>query len=95
MKLIFHGETITAGNTPRQRGLPYRKFGPTADNTNNHWHTASTLSNWTRYGDSLVPTIFLNLVDGGSGDNDGAVNGRIVDPGGLATLKPIAASQEH
>ncbi len=63
-------------------GTVYYKFGRTADNATPHWYAfagAAISGN----------TITLTLTDGGAGDDDGAANSVIDDPGGPAV--PVLA----
>ena len=65
----------------------YYKFGPTSDNATAHWYpflfdgTTGAVIDAGPDADSLPELIVLHFVDGGRGDDDLTVNGRIVDPG--------------
>ncbi len=60
-------------------GTRYYKYGPTADNPDDHWYA---------YPGAVISgnTITLTLTDGGTGDSDLSVNGIIDDPGGPAWI---------
>ncbi len=60
-------------------GTRYYKYGPTADNPDDHWYA---------YPGAVISgnTITLTLTDGGAGDSDLSVNGIIDDPGGPAWI---------
>ncbi|SEA54712.1 IPTL-CTERM sorting domain-containing protein [Marinobacterium iners] len=60
-------------------GARYYKYGPTADNPDDHWYA---------YPGAVISgnTITLTLTDGGAGDSDLSVNGIIDDPGGPAWI---------
>ncbi len=62
--------------TPAPDGYEWYKYSPT-----NSWYdySANCVSNHTR------DQVTITLVDGGIGDDDGMVNGVIVDPSGLGT----------
>ena len=58
-------------------GLVYWKYGPTVDNRAPHWYVVPAII--------TSNSVMFNIVDGGFGDDDLTVNGRIVDAGGLGT----------
>ncbi|SEA54772.1 IPTL-CTERM sorting domain-containing protein [Marinobacterium iners] len=60
-------------------GTRYYKYGPTADNPDDHWYA---------YPGAVISgnTITLTLTDGDAGDSDLSVNGIIADPGGPAWI---------
>jgi uncharacterized delta-60 repeat protein len=68
----------------------YFKFGSTAHDTTAHWYDFAFDANansgaelFDADADGLVEGVRLHLTDGGAGDYDRTVNGRIRDPGGL------------
>ena len=84
---LEHGQAGTAATVvltypqPLPAGTVYYKFGRTADNATPHWYAfagAAISGN----------TITLSLTDGGAGDDDGAANSVIDDPGGPAVPVP-------
>ena len=59
------------------------------------WVKYSQSSGWIDYGDHIIfsadrTQLTIHLIDGGIGDNDGVVNGRIADPSGLASIEKAA-----
>lgn len=58
----------------------YYKYGPTPDNTDDHWYTF--LYDGTTGAQINQAVITLHFVDGGRGDDDLAANGLVVDIGG-------------
>jgi IPT/TIG domain len=69
----------------------YRKFGPTTpgDETTEKWYTyEDAVITKETIDDEDVVVVSLNLQDGVFGD-DTEVDNKIMDPGGLAILKPI------
>jgi hypothetical protein len=63
-------------------GTVFYKFGPTPGNATPHWYThpATIVGN----------TLTFSVTDGGAGDDDGVVNGVIVDDGGPGA--PVVAN---
>src|SRR5207247_1503984 len=72
----------------------YYKYGPTADNPQDHWY--SFLFNGTTGAEINGSRITLHYLDGQRGDDDLLANGTIQDPGGpaldLGTTTSIVAS---
>ncbi len=70
----------------------YDKFGATPDDSTPHWYAMPTFdpNNPTQPGVTIAGNqIVLHLIDGQLGDDDGAPNGQITDPGGpVVTLVP-------
>lgn len=66
---------------PLPPGAQYLKYDPAAQQ-------------WRPFGGASVSgnVLTLTLVDGGSGDDDGAANGVIVDPGVIALAAPVAGA---
>jgi hypothetical protein len=56
----------------------FYKYGPTADDAEDHWY--EFLFDGTTGAEFDAEVITLHFVDGGFGDSDGEVNGVIVDP---------------
>jgi len=75
--------TLTIHSGPAATG--YWKYGPTPDNSSDHWY------DFTYDGETGAVIngnqITLHFVDGKRGDSDLAANGSIVDPGGPATVQ--------
>ncbi len=69
----------------------YYKYGPTPDNTTNHWY--EFLFDGTTGAEILSDRIILHFVDGQRGDHDLSENGVVEDPGGAADID-INASYE-
>ena len=67
-------------------GAEYRKYGPTPSNPNDHWYSLPATFGRTTIAGETVATATFSLVDGGLGDSDLSVDGRIVDPGGPAMI---------
>lgn len=65
---------------PIPSGAVLYKFGPTAANTTPHWYVFPAMI----LGDNVTYTV----TDGGSGDDDLAANGSVVDPSGIAVVAP-------
>lgn len=75
--------TLTIHSGPM--ATSYWKYGPTADNSSDHWY------DFTYDGETGAVIagnqVTLYFVDGKRGDSDLAANGSIVDPGGPATTQ--------
>jgi hypothetical protein len=67
-----------------EEGMSWWKYGPILGNPIAHWYEFSGAS-------ISGNTVTLTITDGGEGDDDGEVNGVIVDPGGLGMLLPAVA----
>jgi len=67
----------------------YWKFGPEPANATPHWY--EFLFDGTTGATINANVVTLTLVDGGRGDHDGAANGVIVDPGGVALVTEVLA----
>ena len=68
-------------------------------NANARWYKYDLTNGWHDYTDYVTfsldrTTVTIRLTDGGTGDADGAVNGVIVDPSGLATYSESGDSSD-
>lgn len=70
-------------------GAQYWKYGPTGSDPFDHWYQVPMGSN---DGDNVIT---ITLTDGGTGDDDLAVNGEIVDQGGPGWPGPASGSEEE
>ncbi len=77
--IIYHGETSLFNRV-------YRKYGPTPTDPTLNWYTLPATFGTTTIGGNVAATATLELFDGQLGDDDLAVNNRIVDQGGPGTL---------
>jgi hypothetical protein len=84
-----YGATLTFTATYPQPLAPnavFYKFGPTPGNATPHWYTHP----FTVTGSH---TLTYSVTDGGAGDDDGVVNGIIVDDGGPGIPVPVGLEQ--
>lgn len=82
--------SVTLHFSQGQPANSYFKFGRLPNESpfavREHWYQFPFDQNTQTGAEFVGNTVVLHLVDGGGGDNDLAVNGRIVDPGGPAVL---------
>lgn len=85
--MCFRVKTANPGDT-----VNITVYFPFAAPADYDYYKMDSSSNWTRFAGAVFApdrrSVVLTLQDGGAGDVDGAANGVIVDPGGLATVVP-------
>ncbi len=82
VQVIFHGQS-------NPQGFEYRRFGPTPDDPVAHWYSLPTAIDAVMIGNQPAVRAAFQLSDGNLGDDVLIPDGKIVDPGGIATASAV------